>query len=79
MDALASITINVFYLFQQTLFNKGFVVEGGRGSLKSKWKQTGEGRSQTNLYAQSVKNCLIFQIANRVPSNNLLGSCKKCH
>ena len=38
-----------------------------------------EGRSQTYLYAHSEKSCLIFQTANRVPRNNLLGSCKKFH
>ena len=44
MDALTSIIINSFHLFQETLFNKGFVVEGGRGVLKEQMKtNTGRG------------------------------------
>ena len=77
MHECTNIIINSFHLFQQTLFNKGFVVKGVGESLKSEWKQTGGGRSQAYLYAHSVKNCLIFQTANRVPSNKLLGSCWK--
>ena len=48
MHECTSIIINSFHLFQQTLFNKGFVVEGGGGSLKSEWKQTGGGE-ESNL------------------------------
>ena len=55
------IIINFFSLFQWTLFNKGFVVEGrgGRGSLKSEWNRTGGG-SQAYLYAHSVKKIAWF-------------------
>ena len=48
MHECTSIIINSFHLFQQTLFNKGFVVEEEGGSLKSKWKQTGGGE-ESNL------------------------------
>ena len=34
MHEWTSIIMNSFHLFQQTLFNKGFVVEGERGVLK---------------------------------------------
>ena len=59
--------------------NKPFLIKAllwrGKEVLKERMKKTGGGRSQTYLYAHSVKNCLIFQTANRVPSNKLLGSC----
>ena len=42
MHKCTSIIINSFHLFQQNLFNKGFLVEEG-GSLKSEWKQTWRG------------------------------------
>ena len=42
MHECTSIIINSFLLFQQTLFNKGFVVEGG-GVLKEQMK-TNKGR-----------------------------------
>ena len=79
MHECTSIIINSSYLFQRTLFNEGFVVEkgqgGGGGVLKrANENKQREGRSQTYLYAHSVKNCLIFQTANRVPSYKLLGS-----
>ena len=43
MHECTSIIINSFHLFQQTLSNKGFVVEGGRGVLKERMK-TNRGR-----------------------------------
>ena len=44
MHECTSIIINSFHLFQQTLFNKGFAVEGGRAkSLKVQMK-TNRGR-----------------------------------
>ena len=48
MHESTNIIINSFHLFQQTLFNKGFVVKVGGGSLKSEWKQTG-GEEESNL------------------------------
>ena len=57
--------------------NKPFFIKGllRRGSLKSEWKQT-EGRegSSLSLCLLCGKNSQIFQTANRVPSNKLLGS-----
>ena len=38
MHECTSIVINSFHLFQQTLFNKGFVVEGRGGILKEPMK-----------------------------------------
>ena len=38
-----SIIINSFHLFHQTIFNEGFVMEGGRGVLKERMK-TNRGR-----------------------------------
>ena len=45
MDECASIIINSFHLFQQALFNKGFVVEGvERGIFRVQMKaNTGRG------------------------------------
>ena len=75
MHECTSIIINSFLLFQQTLFNKGFVVEGGGGVLKEHMK-TDKGRGGVKPFSMlTLKNCLIFQTANRVPSNKLLGSC----
>ena len=46
MDERFSIIINSFHLFQWTLFNKGFVVEGG--ILKEQMKTNkGEGSSRS--------------------------------
>ena len=64
MHECTSIIINSFYLFQRTLFNKGFVVEGEREVLKE-WMKTnresgGEGLSLLNLYAHSVKKIACF-------------------
>ena len=42
MHECTSIIINSFHLFQKTLFNKGFVVEGAGGSLKKEWKKQRE-------------------------------------
>ena len=53
MHECTSIIINSFHVFQQTLFNKGFVVEGEGGSLKSELKQTGGGE-ESNLYLDSL-------------------------
>ena len=63
MHECTSIIINLFHLFQQTLFKKGFVVEEGGGgrSLKSDENKQGEGRSQTYLYAHSVKIAWFFK------------------
>ena len=76
MHECTRIIINFFHLFQRTLFNKGFVVEGEREVLKERMKtnrgKAGEGLSLT-LCSLCEKNCLIFQTANRVPSNKLLG------
>ena len=81
MHKCTSIIINSFDPFQQTLFNKAFVVEGGEGggwTLKSKWKQTGGGEGLSlSLCSPCEKNCLISQRAKRVLSNKLLGSCWK--
>ena len=65
------IIMNSFYLFQQTFLNNGLIVEGEVWSLKSKWKRAGGGENYVK------KNWLIFQTANRVPSDKLLGSCWK--
>ena len=43
MHECTSIIINSFHLFQQTLFNKGFAVEGRGGVLKERMK-TNRGR-----------------------------------
>ena len=57
---------------------------GGGGSLKSKRKRTrgrgqveegGGGGSSLSLRSLCEKNCLIFQRANRLLSEKLLGSC----
>ena len=75
MHECTSIIINSFLLFQQTLFNKGFVVEGGGGVLKEQMK-TDKGMGGVKPFSMlTLKNCLIFQTANRVPSNKLFGSC----
>ena len=60
--------------------NKSFLIKGllwrGEGDpYRANENKQGEGKSQTYLYAHSVKNCLICQTANKVPSNKLLGSC----
>ena len=47
MHQCTSIIINSFHLFQQTLLNKGFVVEG-EGVLKERIKKTGGGE-ESNL------------------------------
>ena len=56
--------------------NEPFLIKGLLKSLKSKWKQTvgGEGSSLSlcPLCEKFFKK--IFQTANRVPSNKLLGS-----
>ena len=77
MRECTSIIINSFHLYQRTLFNKGFVVEGKREVLKERMKiNRGRGGEELSLSLCSLceKNCLIFQIAIRVPSNKLLGS-----
>ena len=67
MYECTSIIINFFHLFQQTLFKKGFVVEegggegGGGGPQRANEKKQGEGRSQTYLYAHSVKIAWFFK------------------
>ena len=73
MHECTSIIINFFNLFQQALFNKRFVVEGegARGFLTANKNEQGERIFMLTL----ERNCLIFQTANRVPSNKLLGSC----
>ena len=38
MHECASIILNSFHLFQQTLFNKEFIVEGEEGILKERVK-----------------------------------------
>ena len=38
MHECASIIVNSFHLFQQTLFNKEFIVEGEEGVLKERVK-----------------------------------------
>ena len=43
-----SIIINSFHLFQQSLFNKRFVVEGVGGALKERMKPT-RGGEESNL------------------------------
>ena len=43
MHECTGIIVNSFHLIQQTLFNKGFVVEGGGGVLKEQMK-TNRGR-----------------------------------
>ena len=43
MHECTSIIINSFHLFQRTLFNKGFVVEGAKRVLKERMK-TNRGR-----------------------------------
>ena len=49
---------------------------GKRGFLNSKQKRKGRRGGQAYLYGHSVKkNYLIFQTANRVLSDKLLGSC----
>ena len=56
MHECTSIIINFFHLFQRTLFDKGFVVEGVREVLKERMKTNrGEGRGGVYLYAHSVK------------------------
>ena len=58
--------------------NKPFLMKGllwrGMGILKERMK-TNRGRGGVNLYAHSVKNCLIFQTANIIPSYKLRSSC----
>ena len=45
MHECASIILNSFHLFQQTLFNKEFIVEGEEGVLKERVK-TDRGRGE---------------------------------
>ena len=84
MHECTSVIICSFHIFQRTLFNKGVVVErGGRtGVLKERMK-TNRGRGgvklKGSLCSLCEKNCLIFQLANRVPCNKLLGSSWKFH
>ena len=83
MHECTSIIINSFNLIQRNLFNKWFIVEegdgegGGRGRLKSEWKQSrgGEGSSVSLYLLCEKKNHPILQTVNRVPLNILLGSC----
>ena len=44
MDECTSMVINSFHLFQQTYFNKGFVVEGGGGGVLKEQMKTNTGR-----------------------------------
>ena len=74
MNALAllltpSISSNTPFLIN------GLLWRGEGGPKRANENKQGEGRNQTYLYAHSVKNCLIFQTANKVLSNKLLGSC----
>ena len=84
MHECTSVIICSFHIFQRTLFNKGVVVERGgrRGVLKERMK-TNRGRGgvklKGSLCSLCEKNCLIFQLANRVPCNKLLGSSWKFH
>ena len=78
MHECTSIIINFFHLFQQTLFSKGCAVEGEREVLKERMKTNrGRGGEELSLPLCSLcgKNCLVFQTANKVPSNKLLDSC----
>ena len=51
-----------------------FVVEAGT-SLENEPKQTGGGRSSLSVHSLCEKSFLIFQTANRVLSDKLLGIC----
>ena len=76
MHECTSIIINSFHLFQQTLFNKEFVVDGEREVLKEQIKKLGGGEVLSlSLCSLCEKIYLIFQTANRLPSIKLLGSC----
>ena len=75
MHEYTRIIINFFHAFQRTLFNKGFVVEDGEGLLKERMNR-GRG-SSLSLCSLCEKNCLIFQTANRVPSNKCLVVAKR--
>ena len=78
MHECISNIIKPFHLFQQIPFNKVFVAEGERQVLKERIKTNkGSGGEVLSLSLCSLceKNCLIFQTANTVPSNQLLASC----
>ena len=52
-----------------------FVMDGeGSEFLKSEKNEQGKGGSSLSPGSPCEKNCLIFQIANRVLSSKLLGS-----
>ena len=55
MHQCTSIIINSFQLFQRTLFNKGFDVEGETGILKEQMKTNGGGEwSSLSLFSLKV-------------------------
>ena len=64
MHECTSIIVNSFHLFQRTLFDRGFVLEGEREVLKGQMKtnrgREGEGLS-LSLCSLCEINCLIFQ------------------
>ena len=78
MYECSSIIVNSIHLFQQTFFNKGFLVEGERVVLKERMK-TNRRRGVEGLSLSLCSLCekygLIFKTGYRVPSNKLLGSC----
>ena len=57
--------------------NESFLIKGllWSGKVIKMRMKTNRGRGGVNLYAHCEKNCLIFETANRVLSNKLLGSC----
>ena len=73
MNALAlSITLSISS--NEIFLIKGLLLRGD-GVLKERMK-TNRGREGVKpITMLTLKNCLIFQTANRVPSNKLLGSC----
>ena len=50
MHECTGIIVNSFHLFQQTLFDKGFVVEGGRRVPKEEMK-TNRGRGEVKPFS----------------------------
>ena len=53
MHECTSITIDFFHLFQRTLFNKGFAVDGDREVLKDRMK-TKKGRGRGGVKPISI-------------------------
>ena len=59
MHERTSIIINSFYLFQQTLFNKGIVVEGGGGRVPWRANENKQGEGGV----KSISMLTLWKIA----------------